>query len=79
MSFEDWKDKISNFRTIDVRGTVGNFFPGLKKQAEGIAIGEGVEVIQSFEPVPLYDIMEQSPLPVSSVQGRNYPPFPVHL
>ena len=37
MSFEDWKDKISNFRTIDVRGTVGNFFPGLKKQAEGIA------------------------------------------
>lgn len=29
----DWKDQISTFKTIDVRGIQGNFFQGLKKQA----------------------------------------------
>ncbi len=29
----EWKDKISTFKQIDVRGIQGNFFQGLKKQA----------------------------------------------
>ena len=33
MSYDDWKDKISDFKTKDVRGLSGNFFPGLKKFA----------------------------------------------
>ena len=33
MSFDTWKDKVSGFKTIDVRGIQGNFFQGLKKQA----------------------------------------------
>ena len=33
MAYQEWKDKTSEFKKIDVRGVAGNFFPGLKKQA----------------------------------------------
>ena len=39
MSYGDWKDKISDFKTKDVRGLSGNFFPGLKKFAMKIEKG----------------------------------------
>lgn len=58
MGYEEWKDKIGTFRKVDVRGMQGNFFPGLRKLATGIAIKEGFEVIQSFDPIPLYEVME---------------------
>ena len=51
MAFKDWK--IEEFKKVDVRGIQGNFFPGLKKQAMGLPAGTGMEVIQSFDPVPL--------------------------
>ncbi len=54
----DWKDKIGSFKTIDVRGVQGNFFQGLKKQAMQTCAGNGLEIIQSFEPIPLYEVME---------------------
>ncbi|MGC4019289.1 MAG: DUF2249 domain-containing protein [Muricomes sp.] len=54
MSYENWRDKVSDFKTIDVRHLQGNFFAGLQKQAKGVKVGEGLEVIQSFEPHPLY-------------------------
>ena len=56
MSFEDWK--TDTFKKVDVRGVQGNFFQGLKKQAMQIPAGEGIEIIQSFEPIPLYEVME---------------------
>ena len=56
MAFEDWK--IDTFKKVDVRGVQGNFFQGLKKQAMQIPAGEGIEIIQSFEPIPLYEVME---------------------
>jgi len=59
MSYQDWKEKKETFKKIDVRGMVGNFFPAVKKQAENTAVGEGIEVVQSFEPVPLYDVMDE--------------------
>ena len=59
MSYENWKEKTANFKKIDVRGVAGNFFPGLKKQAMALPVGEGLEVIQSFEPIPLYAVMEE--------------------
>lgn len=31
MSFEQWKEQISNFERIDVRHLQGNFFSGLQK------------------------------------------------
>ena len=59
MSYSEWKDKTAEFKTVDVRGVAGNFFPGLKKQAMQIPVGSGIEIIQSFEPIPLYEVMEQ--------------------
>lgn len=58
MSYSDWKDKTVEFKTVDVRGIQGNFFRGLKKQAMGLSIGQGLEVVQSFDPIPLYEVME---------------------
>lgn len=58
MSYEDWKDKTSEFKVKDVRGLSGNFFPALKKLALKIEKGRGLEVIQSFDPIPLYEVME---------------------
>lgn len=58
MSYSEWKDKINSFKKIDVRGVQGNFFPGLKKQAMVLAEGEGMEIVQSFDPIPLYEVME---------------------
>ena len=58
MSYADWKDKTTGFKKIDVRGIQGNFFQGLKKQAMKTPVGEGLEIVQSFDPIPLYDVME---------------------
>ena len=58
MSYMDWKDKTDVFKKIDVRGIQGNFFSGLKNQAMKLNIGEGIEVVQSFDPIPLYEVME---------------------
>ena len=53
-----WDDKKQSFKTIDVRGIQGNFFQGLKRQAEKLEVGQGLEIIQSFDPIPLYEVME---------------------
>lgn len=58
MSYNEWKDKVKEFKTIDVRGIQGNFFAGLKNQAMKVGAGEGLEVVQSFDPIPLYEVME---------------------
>lgn len=58
MSYVDWKEKIVEFKKIDVRGIQANFFSGLKKQAMSLQAGEGMEVIQTFDPIPLYEVME---------------------
>ena len=58
MSYSDWKDKTAEFKTVDVRGIQGNFFQGLKKQAKGLSVGQGLELVQSFDPIPLYEVME---------------------
>ena len=33
MSYENWKDKISTFELMDVRGKKMDFFPALKAKA----------------------------------------------
>lgn len=59
MSYENWKDKTSVFEKIDVRQLQGNFFPGLKKKAESLKAGEGLIIVQRFEPHPLYEVFEK--------------------
>ena len=58
MSYADWKDKTTGFKKIDVRGIQGNFFQGIKKHAINTEISNGLEIVQSFDPIPLYDVME---------------------
>ena len=58
MSYTEWKDETAEFKKIDVRGIQGNFFQGLKKQAMQLPAGSGLEIVQSFEPIPLYEVME---------------------
>ncbi|MGI6257404.1 MAG: DUF2249 domain-containing protein [Anaerovoracaceae bacterium] len=58
MAYADWKDKIKDFKKLDVRGVSGDFFQGLKKQVVALPVGSGIEVIQTFDPLPLYEVME---------------------
>lgn len=55
---EEWKDKKKDFFKVDVRHVQGNFFPGLQRRAMTLKAGEGIEVIQTFEPYPLYKEMD---------------------
>ena len=58
MGYADWKEKTADFAVMDVRGKQGNFFPAIKNKAESLAVGEGLTVIQTFEPKPLIAVME---------------------
>lgn len=58
MKSYSWKDKKQEFQKIDVRHVQGNFFLGIQKKAMETNVGEGLEIIQTFEPHPLYDAME---------------------
>ena len=59
MSYENWKNKTAQFEKIDVRQLQGNFFPGLRKKAASLKAGEGLEIVQSFEPFPLYEALAE--------------------
>ncbi len=58
MSYGEWKERTASFKRIDVRGVQGNFFQGIKHQAMQLPAGNGLEIIQSFDPIPLYEVME---------------------
>ena len=58
MDYNEWKDKAEAFQTVDVRNLQGNFFAGIQKRAAALKIGEGLEIVQTFEPHPLYREME---------------------
>ena len=57
MSYENWKDKIGTFEVLDVRGKKLDFFPALKAKTAALKNGEGLHIIQTFEPVPLYPVL----------------------
>ncbi len=71
MSYTEWKDKTAEFKKIDVRGIQGNFFQGLKKQAMQLPAGSGLEIVQSFEPIPLYEVMEDLGYEVHTEKARD--------
>lgn len=58
MSYKAWQNKTEDFKKIDVRGIQGNFFQGIKKHAVNTKVGNGLEIVQSFDPIPLYEVME---------------------
>ena len=53
----DWENKRDRLEVTDVRKLSGNFLPGLLKKAGQVEVGDGMCVIQSFEPIPLYSAM----------------------
>jgi len=57
MSYPVWMNKIGSFQRLDVRQVPGNFFPGIRKRAAALDVGEGLEIIQTFEPHPLYEAL----------------------
>lgn len=58
IKYEEWKDKKKDFFKVDVRHVQGNYFPGLQRRAMTLKAGERIEVIQTFEPYPLYKEMD---------------------
>lgn len=54
---QDWENKKESFDVMDVRKLTGNFLPGLLTKAGKLEVGEGMCVVQTFEPVPLYSAM----------------------
>jgi len=53
----DWEDRKDSFEVVDVREATGNFLPGLLNRAGKVEVGDGMCVVQSFEPVPRYSAM----------------------
>jgi len=47
-----------SFIVFDARELKGNFLPAILKKAKSLEIGEGIKVIQNFEPIPLYSTMK---------------------
>ena len=74
MSYENWKDKIGTFEVMDVRGKKMDFFPALKARAAALKNGEGLHIIQTFEPVPLYPVLALMGFerPTEKVRGSEY-------
>jgi len=54
---KEWENKRDSFKVVDVRKLTGNFLPGLLNKAGQLEVGEGICVVQSFEPIPLYSAM----------------------
>jgi len=55
---KNWLKQKENFFEFDVRTLKGNFLLAIIKKAKSIPKGEGIKIIQNFEPIPLYDSMK---------------------
>lgn len=56
---KEWLKNKNDFIEMDVRGLKGNFLPAILKKAEMLKRGEGIKIVQSFEPIPLYSTLEE--------------------
>ncbi len=67
MSFV-WMNKKDEFEIVDVRQLRGNFLPMIQKKAAALKVGQGLRVIQSFEPLPLYVVLSEMGFERETVQ-----------
>jgi len=51
--------ETTSFLTIDARELEGFFLPQIIQQSKTLTNGSGLKVVQSFEPIPLYGVMEK--------------------
>ena len=56
---KDWTKLKEQFEVKDVRQLKGNFLPAILKKAQNMDVGEGLCVVQSFEPIPLYSALAE--------------------
>ena len=56
---KDWLNKKETFEIKDVRQMKGNFLPSILNKAKDIELENGLCIIQSFEPIPLYSALEE--------------------
>jgi len=71
MTLPEWMDKKDEFKTIDVRELRGNFLPAIQKEAAGLSVGQGLHVVQRFEPVPLYAVLGEMGFEHAAVQDGD--------
>lgn len=55
---KNWINKKAEFEVVDVTKASGVFLGGLLKRASKIEVGNGICIVQSFEPKPLYSSFE---------------------
>jgi len=53
----EWENAKDQFKVVDVRKLTGNFLPSILNKAGQFEVGNGLCVVQSFEPIPLYSAM----------------------
>ena len=56
---KNWINKKDEFEVKDVRKLKGNFLPAILKKAQELEIGQGLCIIQGFEPIPLYSALSE--------------------
>ena len=56
---KDWMKNKEDFEIKDVRDLRGNFLPAILNKAKKLELSQGLCVIQSFEPIPLYSAMKE--------------------
>ena len=54
---KNWLQQKESFVEFDARNLKGNFLLAILQKAKKLSIEEGIKVIQSFEPIPLYNTM----------------------
>lgn len=67
----EWMNKKNEFEVVDVRQLRGNFLPMIQKKATALRVGQGLHIIQSFEPVPLYAVLDDRGFERETVQGSD--------
>lgn len=55
---KSWEDKKTSFPVIDVRKLTTNFLPMILNKAQQVNLNNGICIIQSFEPKPLYSALK---------------------
>lgn len=53
-----WENHKASFPVIDVRHLLSNFLPMILHKVQQVNLNNGICVIQSFEPKPLYSALE---------------------
>ncbi len=53
----NWDNEKVKFPVIDVRKLTGNFLPMILHKAQQVKLNDGICVVQSFEPKPLYSAL----------------------